>query len=59
MTAQIRKAATLALGLALLAAPVDRAAAQGFPGYHDLYMDYLNGPITWCPSACGRNWRAA
>jgi hypothetical protein len=28
----------------------DRASAPGFPGYHDLYMDYLNGPITWCPS---------
>jgi hypothetical protein len=27
----------------------DRAFAPGFPGYHDLYMDYLNGPITWCP----------
>lgn len=28
----------------------DRASAPGFPGYHDLYLDYLNGPITWCPS---------
>lgn len=27
----------------------DRASAPGFPGYHDLYMDYLNGPIAWCP----------
>jgi hypothetical protein len=26
----------------------DRASAAGFPGYHDLYMDYLNGPIAWC-----------
>jgi hypothetical protein len=26
----------------------DRASAPGFPGYHDLYMDYLNGPIKWC-----------
>ena len=28
----------------------DREFAPGFPGYHDLYMDYLNGPIAWCPS---------
>jgi hypothetical protein len=28
----------------------DRAFAPGFPGYHDLYMDYLNGPIKFCPS---------
>ncbi|MFP6687186.1 MAG: hypothetical protein VB934_20870, partial [Polyangiaceae bacterium] len=28
----------------------DRASAPGFPGYHDLYMDYLRGPIKWCPS---------
>ncbi len=28
----------------------DRSSAPGFPGYHDLYMDYLNGPIQWCPS---------
>jgi hypothetical protein len=28
----------------------DRASAPGFPGYHDLYMDYLTGPIKWCPS---------
>jgi hypothetical protein len=28
----------------------DRAFAPGFPGYHDLYSDYLNGPIRWCPS---------
>jgi hypothetical protein len=27
----------------------DRASAPGFPGYHDLYLDYLNGPIAWCP----------
>jgi len=26
----------------------DRASAPGFPGYHDLDMDYLNGPIPWC-----------
>ncbi len=31
----------------------DRASAPGFPGYHDLYMDYLNGPISWCPSVKG------
>ena len=29
----------------------DRASAPGFPGYHDLYMDYMNGPINWCPDA--------
>jgi hypothetical protein len=29
----------------------DRASAPGFPGYHDLYLDYLNGPIAWCPDA--------
>jgi hypothetical protein len=28
----------------------DRASAPGFPGYHDLYRDYLLGPIKWCPS---------
>jgi aminopeptidase C len=27
----------------------DRGSAPGFPGYHDLYMDYLDGPIAWCP----------
>lgn len=27
----------------------DREFAPGYPGYHDLYLDYLNGPITWCP----------
>ena len=26
----------------------DRSSVAGFPGYHDLYMDYLNGPIAWC-----------
>jgi hypothetical protein len=31
----------------------DRAHAPGFPGYHDLYMDYMNGPIKWCPEAEG------
>ncbi len=29
----------------------DRSSAPGFPGYHDLYMDYMNGPINWCPDA--------
>ncbi len=29
----------------------DRSSAPGFPGYHDLYMDYLNGPIAFCPDA--------
>ncbi len=27
----------------------DRGFAPGFPGYHDLYMDYLEGPIPFCP----------
>jgi hypothetical protein len=31
----------------------DRASAPGFPGYHDLYLDYLNGPLKWCPSVEG------
>ena len=31
----------------------DRSSAPGMPGYHDLYMDYLNGPITWCPDVEG------
>ncbi|MCP4448242.1 MAG: hypothetical protein GY811_23320 [Myxococcales bacterium] len=26
-----------------------REFAPGFPGYHDLYMDYLEGPIPFCP----------
>jgi hypothetical protein len=26
-----------------------RTTVPGFPGYHDLYLDYLNGPIQWCP----------
>lgn len=25
--------------------------SQDFPGYHDLWMDYLNGPIPFCPDA--------
>jgi hypothetical protein len=31
------------------AARPDREFAPGFPGYHDLWMDYLNGPIAYCP----------
>jgi hypothetical protein len=31
------------------AARPDREFAPGFPGYHDLWMDYLNGPIRYCP----------
>jgi hypothetical protein len=27
----------------------DREFAPGFPGYHDLWMDYMNGPIPFCP----------
>ncbi len=30
------------------AARPDRAFAPGMPGYHDLYLDYLNGPIKKC-----------
>ncbi len=29
----------------------DRAFSEGFPGYHDLWMDYLDGPFNWCPDA--------
>jgi hypothetical protein len=29
----------------------DSEFAQGFPGYHDLWMDYLDGPIPFCPDA--------
>lgn len=29
----------------------DRVFVAGMPGYHDLYMDYLNGPVTWCDEA--------
>jgi hypothetical protein len=28
----------------------DRSSAPGFPGYHDLYNAYLQGPIAWCRS---------
>jgi hypothetical protein len=46
------------------ASRVDRGFAPGMPGYHNLYMDYLNGPITWCsesedtgtPEERGCNW---
>lgn len=31
----------------------DRASAPGFPGYHDLYQTYLDGPIKWCPNVEG------
>ena len=30
------------------AARPDRMFVDGMPGYHDLYMDYLTQPITWC-----------
>lgn len=29
----------------------DRTSVPGFPGYHDLYMDYLTSEIPWCPDA--------
>jgi hypothetical protein len=31
----------------------DRAFAPGMPGYHDLYLDYLNGPIKQCVETNG------
>jgi len=31
----------------------DRSSAPGFPGYHDLYQTYLDGPIAWCPDVEG------
>lgn len=31
----------------------DRSSAPGFPGFHDLYQTYLDGPIQWCPSVEG------
>src|SRR5688572_21218984 len=30
------------------AARPDRAFAPGMPGYHDLYLDYLDGPVKRC-----------
>jgi hypothetical protein len=33
----------------------DRSSAPGFPGYHDLYLDYLDGPIPWCPKAASKS----
>jgi len=30
------------------AARPDRAFASGMPGYHDLYLDYLDGPVKRC-----------
>ena len=35
------------------AARVDRASAPGMPGYHDLYMDYLDGPVKKCAERDG------
>lgn len=35
------------------AARPDRAFAPGMPGYHDLYMDYLNGPVKKCAEKNG------
>jgi hypothetical protein len=31
----------------------DRSSAPGFPGFHDLHIDYMNGPIDWCPDVTG------
>ena len=31
----------------------DRAFAPGMPGYHDLYLDYLNGPVKRCTERNG------
>jgi len=36
------------------AARPDRAFAPGMPGYHDLYMDYLNGPVKKCAEKNGQ-----
>lgn len=36
----------------------DRSSAPGFPGYHDLYMDYMNGPITFCPDSEDKSAKA-
>ena len=36
------------------AARPDRAFAPGMPGYHDLYMDYLNGPVKKCVEKNGQ-----
>jgi hypothetical protein len=33
------------------AARDDRSFVDGLPGYHDLWMNYLNGPLRWCPDA--------
>ena len=33
------------------ASRADRSFAPGFPGYHDLWLDYLNGPFKWCPDS--------
>jgi hypothetical protein len=30
-------------------------SAPGFPGYHDLTMEYLDGPIAWCPDATSKD----
>jgi len=35
------------------AARVDRASSPGMPGYHDLYMDYLEGPVKKCAERDG------
>ncbi len=35
------------------AARPDRVFAPGMPGYHNLNMDYLNGPIAWCTETEG------
>ena len=32
----------------------DDRAVRAFPGYHDLYMDYLNGPVKQCDEKSGR-----
>jgi hypothetical protein len=31
----------------------DRAFAPNMPGYHDLYLDYLNGPVKRCTTKAG------
>jgi hypothetical protein len=36
----------------------DRGFVPDFPGYHDLWMDYLDGPIRFCPEVEGQKTEA-
>lgn len=33
------------------ASRADRSFVPGLAGYHDLWLDYLNGPLKWCPDS--------